>query len=262
MNLSAWQGNTGGGGGGAVTCSNTPGQAGELVMDSACEDAWSHNATDLKFRSTTWSAHGLPDMALNIDCDGDYDNCRRGTVNTRICLGHFSRWTPTPKPPVVDNEGWQLNADGTVTAVASQKCLEVCYRGGAVGGCDGKRGSVLQLSGCESPPGKNQVFSWNATDGRLRQRFDGVTELCVAVPARPPGETMDIHSAVADPLFTDAAAGDFSLQPGSPAFKLGFKPIPKIAAPVSVCGDDAGAGAPSCLEAFFDLSAHRGGQRV
>lgn len=36
----------------------------------------------------------------------------------------------------------------------------------------------------------------------------------------------DQHSAVADPLFLDPARDDYRLQPGSPAFKLGFKPIP------------------------------------
>ncbi|MBN2374932.1 MAG: right-handed parallel beta-helix repeat-containing protein [Sedimentisphaerales bacterium] len=36
---------------------------------------------------------------------------------------------------------------------------------------------------------------------------------------------MDEHSVVADPMFVDPSNGDFSLKPGSPALKLGFKPI-------------------------------------
>jgi parallel beta-helix repeat protein len=36
----------------------------------------------------------------------------------------------------------------------------------------------------------------------------------------------DVHSKVTDPLFRDAAHDDFRLEPSSPAFALGFQPIP------------------------------------
>ena len=35
----------------------------------------------------------------------------------------------------------------------------------------------------------------------------------------------DAHTAIADPMFVDAARDDYRLKPGSPAFKLGFLPI-------------------------------------
>ena len=35
----------------------------------------------------------------------------------------------------------------------------------------------------------------------------------------------DVHSLVADPLFVDPEHGDFTLMSGSPATKIGFKPI-------------------------------------
>jgi hypothetical protein len=36
----------------------------------------------------------------------------------------------------------------------------------------------------------------------------------------------DTHSLTADPLLVDPAHGDYHLKPQSPAFELGFQPIP------------------------------------
>jgi hypothetical protein len=37
---------------------------------------------------------------------------------------------------------------------------------------------------------------------------------------------LDQHSVIADPRFENRRAGDYRLQPNSPAFALGFQPIP------------------------------------
>ena len=63
--------------------------------------------------------------------------------------------------------------------MVSKKCLELCYRGGAVGGCNGQSGSILQLAACTG--GANQRWRWNETDGRLRQRSHDGAECCQPV---------------------------------------------------------------------------------
>jgi hypothetical protein len=241
LNLSQWQGTTGGVAA-PISCSNTKGIAADLLLSNNCSEKWVHNATDLKLRSQDFAG-----SVINMDCSGSYKHCRVGDANTRICLGNDNGWSPHLPPPRVDNQGWVLNADGTITAVVSKKCLEACYRGGDVGGCNGQPGSIMQLNTCQTPPTKYQLFELSA-NGVLHLQSEPA--LCVAVPKRGAAETMDANSVVADPLFVDAAAGNFSLKPSSPALKLGFEPIPVIEAPSSHCGTGG-----HCLAAFFSSQA-------
>ena len=70
---------------------------------------------------------------------------------------------------------------GHLVAVASGKCLEVCERGGAVGGCDGKEGSIAQLAPCVAASTKQH---WSlAEDGTLRTGLS--PDLCLTSPPPP-----------------------------------------------------------------------------
>jgi hypothetical protein len=65
----------------------------------------------------------------------------------------------------------------------------------------------------------------------------GATEYLVGYGGQPFAEWQkagfDLNSLTADPQFADPAADDYRLQPGSPAFRLGFQAIDtgKVAPP-------------------------------
>ena len=235
-------------------CTTVPGLDGVMVVTTACDWKWEYNTTSKRF-----SPHRDNQVAIAIDCDGSWDNCQQGSVNTRLCLQTASQWSPQPPPaPAVDNFGWIYDAaTGHLSAVASGRCVEVCDRGGAVGGCDGKEGSRIQLAPCSTAA--NQQWALEQ-DGTLRPRnldSEVQSNLCLSPPSQADTGQFDAHSIIADPLFNSPETGDFSLKPNSPATDLGFVPIPPIRAPMAKCGgivtDQIGA-LPSCLAMVFDTS--------
>lgn len=230
---------------GVVLCGSLPGAESSLVVSSNCSFGWIHNATDRKWRST-----GNHSLVLNVDCEGAWPNCATGsTERTHICADVLrAPWTPHPAPPAVDNQAWSLNqTSGEMVADASGKCMEVCTRGGTVGGCDGKDGSIAQLAPCTGTA--KQRWAHDARTGVIRSTTS--PSLCLTPPARPPPDAFDRRSIIADPLFVDAPNGNFDLQPDSPVIKqLGWVPIPPITAPTSRCGTNEES-APECLSLIF-----------
>jgi parallel beta-helix repeat protein len=81
--------------------------------------------------------------------------------------------------------------------------------------------------------GHNVNFAYNTFDNNLYFHA-GQPLITGTLKKGEPGDDFtawqragrDTHSAVADPLFVDAAKDDYRLEPESPALKLGFKPIP------------------------------------
>lgn len=223
---------------GPVLCGSLPGSESLLVVSMNCSYGWVYNGTDHTFR-----AAGNASFAMAIHCTGGKQKCtQRPPDRTQICLDTVRPRPPprAPAAPPLDSMAWTLHPQtGEITADGSGLCLEVCTRGGAVGGCDGTRGSIAQLARCSGAP--KQRWAHDATTGALRSLSTGGSaspDLCLTPPKRPRADAFDEHSIVADPMFVDASRGDFRLHPSSPAItELGFEPIPPIDAPLARCTD-------------------------
>ena len=231
---------------GPVTCANMAGVSGDMIVSSECSWGFDRNQTTGQFVARKDRASWNDSYIISLDCEGNWGNCDAGTPNTRICMNHYNGdWAPIVPgkyPGQVQNSAWNFSA-GAIRNQPNGHCVEVCERGGSVGGCDGKESSIVQLRPCTGSP--KQTWTYEPSDGTFRSKLGtDKAPLCLANPTRPPPDTFDRHSIIADPLFRDAAAGDFTLHPDSPAIKeLGFEPIPPIEAPTARCGGNG----PSCL---------------
>jgi len=222
------------------------GAVANLVLSADCSWAWELRADDQRLAPSAATAAAKPFAAgfvVNVDCEGDWAHCSDPTgASTRVCMDQPNGAVP------VRNQAWALHGNGSLTQLGSSACLEVCLRGGDVGGCNGKAGSLLQLARCTGAD--NQRWALGAGGAALRPLGSASAGLCAAPPPAANGSGgLDQNSIVADPLFKDPVRGDFSLSPQSPALGLGFEPIPPIDAPDARCAGSAGA--RSCLAHAF-----------
>ena len=74
----------------------------------------------------------------------------------------------------------------------------------------------------------------------------------------------DRHSLLADPLFIALEKDDYRLNPNSPAFKLGFQPIPveKIGLVIGALAFFARAGRPVSIMVIASIGLIRCGART
>jgi hypothetical protein len=75
---------------------------------------------------------------------------------------------------------------------------------------------------------EDQPFYQNQSDFNLIYHFGQPVRNRGEIPAgsKAAADKLDQHSIVADPLFVAPARDDYRLRADSPAFKLGFQPIP------------------------------------
>jgi hypothetical protein len=126
---------------GPVSCSNTAGEQGSMIVSSNCSWGFDHNATTQMYTSRRFRVADNDSYTIDLDCDGNWANCDTGTTSTRVCLSHYNGdWAPIipgKNPGQVQNNAWNWSSTtGAIVNEPNGKCIEVCERGGDVGGCN------------------------------------------------------------------------------------------------------------------------------
>jgi len=90
--------------------------------------------------------------------------------------------------------------------------------------------AALMRAGKAWKDGSASYAGWNELDRNVYHQSKGASLRIADLPGGTLNDWrklgFDRNSLVADPLFVDAAKGDYRLKPESPALKLGFQPLP------------------------------------
>lgn len=113
------------------------------------------------------------------------------------------------KENIVRNNVFAFGTEGQLQRSRVEEHISFSFEGNIV---YWKEGNLLQSN-------------WTGTNFRMDKNLYWNTSGLVQFPDDWKTRGMDVHSIVADPLFINPEKGDFTLKPGSPALKLGFKPI-------------------------------------
>jgi len=159
-----------------------------------------------------------PFYSWGIYLDGYSSN---QTVTNNICLRNVLGG-------LMMNGGWDNHVENNIFADGSEYLITLNNYLGKYKGNKLVRNIIYTDL---DPPGAVRVSRWKADLDFLLDFnvywLNGTTPPEIAgVPWERWREWgFDKHSVVADPLFVDVSKEDFRLKPGSPALKLGFKPI-------------------------------------
>jgi len=127
---------------------------------------------------------------------------------------------PTPAP-----QSWHAAFNLQTTIIFSRKGAIFEHSPGKGAACSTFGGSTFDDNVYFRTPSAGNVFFPGDGTGPSHSRVNQTLAQWQKDGCGSKEGGQDKHSLIADPMFTDAAGEDFSLQPSSPALKLGFVPI-------------------------------------